>query len=567
MLPYMPASGRTTPPSSAQSFLAPLWQVRAIWAFGSAATATAAIGTVFLVVGETIDVRSAVFALAGAMAVLYGRGRPYLHRASTVVTIAATITALSLVATVTASTDWGLLATLTAGAAVAAMVTDALRTPVPGPTIVLVAATIVAAIPQTGSGGLFHRTLMLALGGASALIATLSPWVLRRHGPETKAVAEAFTQIAATLGAVNSPHFLRAHQTAWTRVTDARRTLLRAGPVKRRNQEHSVGLGAVLDEGVTLLQHALVADRRGLDPRPELLAHTQATADMLAKGQQPRALDSVSGSDLGRHLDIDTERAGLRPMWSAGRLAHPARLMTATLASGAIAVFIGLDRWYWAPVCAVATIWSSDTWVTVHRALQRAGATIVGAVGGVALVDLHLNFAAGAVLVAALFFAAELLFPRNYGYAMTPVSAMIVLIIGLASPVAVDGWALAGDRVVAAILGSILGVLTVLTVWPTTATRQLHPALDRSSRVQQMVEVALQRESVSPVEISTLHAELVVDLLALDRARQSALGELRGRRAVGALETQADVIAGAGLEQLVELSEAELGNRAWALPL
>jgi uncharacterized protein YybS (DUF2232 family) len=90
-------------------------------------------------------------ALAGAMAVLFARGEPYIHRARTVVTVGLLILAFSVTAAVVSAHRWELLAVLTVAAAAAATTTEILRAPVPGPTTILVAVTIVAAVPYQGT--------------------------------------------------------------------------------------------------------------------------------------------------------------------------------------------------------------------------------------------------------------------------------------------------------------------------------------------------------------------------------------------------------------------------------
>ena len=130
---------------------------------------TAAIVTAFGAVGWAYGAQAAVMALAGAMAVLFARGEPYLHRARAVIGIGLLILVLSAAATVAAPSSWALLAVLTPGAAGAGVVTETLRTAVPGSTMVLVPATMVAAIPGGTGVELGHRADMVGLGCALAL--------------------------------------------------------------------------------------------------------------------------------------------------------------------------------------------------------------------------------------------------------------------------------------------------------------------------------------------------------------------------------------------------------------
>ena len=118
-------------------------------------------------------------------------------------------------------------------------------------------------------------------------------------------------------------------------------------------------------------------------------------------------------------------------------LAYAFRLAVATSLSGCIALSIGLDHWYWTPVCAVATVFGSDTFVTWQRAAQRAIGTVAGCLVGATILLFEPSLTAGVTIIGVLLFTGELLFPRNHGFAMTPITAMIVIIIALASPVPV----------------------------------------------------------------------------------------------------------------------------------
>ena len=579
----IPAAGGGIALPPRRRFVRPLVSTRHIWPLGAAAVGTATIVTAFGLAGWAYGAQSAVMALAGAMAVLFARGEPYLHRAGAVIGVSLLILALSAAASVAAPYSWALLAVLTAGAATAGVVTEALRTSVPGPTLVLVPATIVAAIPGRTGVDLGHRAGMIGLGCALALVMTLSPWLVSRYGPEARALAAAYQAIAQALRAVGIPAFHRQRSTAWSALTTAERALTLAARVPGRNQKRASTLRTLARYGDALLVQAERMHAAANPPSETAAAAAQQVAEHLrarprllrvagplrpdtdaaqARAQTALAFSGGSASPLVSHRAIGRRRPRRqsRVVLSWRGLTYPTRLALAALAAGSIAIGIGLDRWYWVPVCAVATIWGSDTWITWHRAVQRAVATAVGCLAAAGLVQVHIGFATGVVLVGALFFAGELLFPRNYGFALAPVSAMILIIIHLASPVGIDGWTLAAQRISAAGLGSGLGLLAVLVAWPLNATTQLAGMLATAKRLQGRIRGQLATGRLRGEDLMPLRGQLLDNLIRVDRTAGLALGEFRARAVARDRYLQAAAVAGSGYQLLGQLDDYITGE-------
>jgi uncharacterized membrane protein YccC len=567
-----------------RAFLRPLLAVRPIWALGSASIATTAVLLAFGVVGEAEGARSAVMALAGAMAVLFARGEPYIHRARTVVTIGLLILAFSVAAAVVSAHPWELLAVLTVAAAAAATTTEILRTPVPGPTIILVAVTIVAAVPYQGNSDLRHRAVTIALGSVVALLVTLTPWILRRHAPEERALAKAFQAIASTLRTAGASGFAGQLTSAWVSLDAAERALAAGAPVPGRNDQRHSQLWALIDHGARLLGQAQTLHADGstaaqeaievirgiagqIHPKPHLRRVIQAAAPgnpvdangdaVLAQAHSARAVLDETRNRLpsSRQPRKIVPLLRVRAVLSRNGMAYPTRLALITLVSGAVAIGFGLDRWYWTPVCAVATIWGSDTWVTWHRGVQRAAATVAGCVIGIGLLQLNLGFAEGIAIVGLLFFAGELLFPRNYGFAMTPITAMIIVIVQLASPAAVNGWSLAADRVTAAALGSALGLVAVLFLWPRSATSRLAQNLESLEELETEISGRLALADVSDAVRESLRRQLIGSLIEVERSAHVAAGEFRARSAMRGLFTAVASVSVRGYQLIAQLDD------------
>jgi hypothetical protein len=112
-----PASVRPAPPRA--QLVGPVFTIRPGWAVGRAFVATAAVTLALVGVWRLFDTQSAVTAVAGAMAVLFARGEPYVHRARTVVAFGLLVIAMSGAAVVASKSDWYLLGAVTVMAGVA----------------------------------------------------------------------------------------------------------------------------------------------------------------------------------------------------------------------------------------------------------------------------------------------------------------------------------------------------------------------------------------------------------------------------------------------------------------
>jgi uncharacterized membrane protein YccC len=492
---------------------------------------------------------SAVVALAGALAVLFARGEPYVHRARTVLAFGLLIVGMTTAACLASGSAWVLLATLTALSGLAGWATQTMGTPVPGPALLVIPPTIVSGIPPYGESSLLgHRVAMVAVGAGIALATTMAPWLVLRHGPEQRAVAAAHRATADALAAMGAPQFDAVRSAAWAAVDHAYRTLSLAGQVTRRHGRQRLW---TLTDRATHLLHAAEAKafHDGATAPADLVMSLRQLAARL-HGRLP-LLRSDTRRSAAEDLSEAT-RAVMEHAWSGP--SHPApadvlqrvrsayritplslftardsgpamviRLMLVTAVSGATAIGLGLEHWVWTPVCAVAVVWGSHAWMTWYRAVQRGLGTVLGCFLGLGLLQLHTGFPVTVLLVATLLFCAELSFPRNYGIAMALITAMLLLLISSASPAAPDGPALAWSRVCTNLIGSAFGVAGVLLLLPTPNTRLLARRVAASLRLQETLLAAGLTERDGLVHRGR------IDLVTLDRLASDALGEALGR--------------------------------------
>ncbi|MFJ9031040.1 FUSC family protein [Streptomyces sp. NPDC102274] len=568
----------------------PLFAVKPVWLPGQAAVAGATVTITLAGVWSVSDAGSAVMSLAGAMTVLFARGEPYVHRARTVTGFALLVMAMSAGALWLADSRWTLLALLTVMAGLAAAATEIMRTPVPGPALLLVPTTIVVGVPLTHTSELWHRVAMMAIGAAVALVVTLAPWLLSRQGPEHRAVLAAYRAIADAARSTATARFAVDRSAAWTAVARAQRALALARGVPGRNTENVGRLCALGDHAPRVLHTLeLVALQEGAELPARVLERTRALPAVVARLAAGQAVavhpveHPASAGPVVRALEHEladvprvAERTDVRQAGQAdpGRVGSPrllrplcrrewalvVRVTVLTLVTGAVTILIGLDRWYWAPVCAVATLSGSHTWMTWYRAAQRGLATVVGGVVGVVLLQPRLPFPAVIVIVGALFFLAELSFPRNYGLAMIFVTPMVLLTIHSAGPVPLNAAALSWDRIATTLVGCVCGVLGVLLLLSSPSTRLLAERIGRSLELQRALVADAPAHSAARHD-TQLCALIRTDLAELHLLATDALGEARGNRRARALWPVALSVSRTGY---VLLALSALAPESWA---
>ncbi|MDR6289954.1 putative membrane protein YccC [Inquilinus ginsengisoli] len=152
---------------------------------------------------------------------------------------------------------------------------------------------------------------------------------------------------------------------------------------------------------------------------------------------------------------------------------HALRCMVCVVAAEALGRAIGLPQYYWIAMTVVIVL-KPDFGGTVSFGLLRMFGTLAGLLLATGLA--HLVFAhplAQALLVGPLYFAFRYLVPVHYGLAVSLLTAVVVLLLGLAGlPAGVSVL----DRGVATVLGSLLGLAAYL-LWPTWERRRERPVI------------------------------------------------------------------------------------------
>ncbi|MFR9792808.1 FUSC family protein [Streptomyces sp. MB22_4] len=448
----------------------------------------------------------AVYTMAGSLCALYGHNRPYAARARALVWVVLGMVAGVAAALVTASLTSDAVILVTVGAVLAAAqkaVCDATRVGPPGNVIFTFISSASLFAPQTLGEVPGHLALALAAGAWSWLVG-MAPGLVRPHGPERRATAQALNATAAyaeTRGTGEGHAGARAAGAA--AVHAAWQSLLAVGDrpdATRRALER-------------LLVRAEVALAAPADTDP---ARLRAWARELRGLRRTLSLE-IPGEYADELLGVDTELALPRPSLRR-RLAPLAPIAARTAIGCALAGYaslaLGVGRPYWALVTA-ASLYQANVTLTWRRGVQRVVGNLVGVLAFAVLAPLaHANALALVLCCAALNFGAEALIGRNYWLGSICVTPMALLITEFAH--VQDSAELMTDRIADTLLGAIVGFVAAVAVTNRRAGDRLEQAL---------TEVERARESAA-----RLLAEARPDPRALDGARRglaSALVDLR----------------------------------------
>ena len=272
-------------------------------------------------------------------------------------------------------------------------------------------------------------------------------------------------------------------------------------------------------------------------------------ADLLALAQAMRHLENANdalGQLFGRRRRLSdilrlpvsfrrpsgaalaTLRAHLTPHSAIFR--HALRVaVIAALGTAAITRF-ALAHGIWLPLTALVIL-QPDYGGTISRALQRTAGTVAGAlVAGVLLATVH-GSAAFDAAIAALLFATFALIRRRYGYAITFLTPIVMLLIGAGSA---DPWIDLVERIVYTLVGAALALAAGYGLWPQWESERLSDRLAAAIRADRDYVVAalagLATGAAPDAALAQLRRHAEITAGNADAAFQRMLGEPAHRR-------------------------------------
>ncbi|MBX4176327.1 FUSC family protein [Streptomyces geysiriensis] len=501
-----------------------------IW-FKPALSSVAAVAPPNLILLALGRLDLAMYTMAGSLCALYAHNRPYAARARVLAWVVLGMLGGVAVALVAASLTRNAVVLVTVGALLAAAqktLCDATRIGPPGNVILTFISSAALFVPQTFAQIPGHLALGAA-AGAWAWIVGMAPALVRPHGPERRATAQALNAAAAyadTRGTGDGHTAARA--AGYAAVQAAWQTLL-ALPAQgtrattRRALEH-------------LVVRAEVALAAPADAEPERLRDwaraLRGTGRIPRTGPVPGAADELLG--------VDTELAAppAAPVAAARPLA-PIALRTALgcALAGYASLALGIGRPYWALVTAAA-LYQANLTLTWSRAVQRVVGNLAGVLLFAALAPLaHLGQALLVLFCLALNFGAEALITRNYwlgSVCVTPMALLITEFAGYQRP-----GELITERVVDTLVGALVGFLAAVVVTNRRAGSRVGQAVGVADRAREHAARLLAEPDPAPAALEAARRALAAALTDLRATVDAAAGEWWG----GALPQERVVLA------------------------
>ncbi|MGW2294303.1 FUSC family protein [Streptomyces violaceorubidus] len=467
----------------------------------------------------------AMYTMAGSLCALYAHNRPYAARARTLAWVVLGMIGGLAVALVTASLTREAVVLVAVGALLAAVqkaLCDATRVGPPGNVVLTFISSAALFVPQTLGQVPGHLALAVA-AGLWAWLVGMAPALVRPHGPERRATAQALNAAAA---------YAAAHGTAPARAADH-------APAR------AAGYAAVQAAWQTLLalpstgarattRHALerlvvraeVALAAPADTDPERL---RAWARALrGDGRIPRTGDAPGDRD--ELLGVDAERAARpAPLWQRLGPLTPiaARTALGCALAGYASLALGIGRPYWALVTAAA-LYQANLTLTWSRAVQRVVGNLAGVLLFAAIVPLaHLGQVLLVLCCLAFNFGAEALITRNYwlgSVCVTPMALLVTEFAGYQAP-----GELMTERAVDTLVGALVGFLAAVVVTNRRAGNRVEQAVTAADRAREHAARLLAEPVPDPGAMEAARRGLAAALTDLRATADGAAGEWWGR--------------------------------------
>ena len=453
----------------------------------------------------------AMYTMAGSLCALYAHNRPYAARARVLARVVLGMLGGLAVALVTASLTGNALVLVTVGALLAAAqkaLCEATRLGPPGNVVLTFVSSAALFAPQSLGQVPGHLALGLA-AGAWAWLVCMAPGLLRPHGPERRATAQALNAAAAyadTRG-TGTGH-ARARTAATAAVLAARQALLTGGA-------RSASARPALAH---LLLRAEIALAAPADADPERL---RAWARALrGTGPVRHDYDGVPTAP-----EPDAQEGPAERLWH--RLVPLAPIAARTALGCALAGYaslaLGIGRPYWALVTAAA-LYQANLALTWNRSVQRVVGNLAGVLVFTAVAPLaHLGQAALVLCRLAFGFGAEALISRNYwlgSVCVTPMALLITEFTGYQDP-----GDLVTERIVDTLVGALLGLAAAVAVTNRRAGARLGHALAAAERARERAARLLAEPHPAPGALEAARRALAAALVELRATADAASGE------------------------------------------
>ncbi|MFB7505354.1 FUSC family protein [Streptomyces broussonetiae] len=485
-----------------------------IW-FKPALSVVAAVAPPNLILLALGRLDLAMYTMAGSLCALYGHNRPYAARARLLARVVLGMVAGLAVALLAASLTTDAVVLVTIGAVMAAVqkaVCDATRLGPPANVVLTFISSASLFAPQSLGQVPGHLGLALA-AGAWAWLVGMAPGLLRPHGPERRATAQALNAAAvyaATRGTADG--HARARTASAAAIHAAWQSLLAAGTRPDRSRR-------ALEQ---LLVRAEVALAAPADCDP---ARLRAWArELRGTGRIPRVANPRASADELLGIDVEPAQPSRRLRQRLAPLAPIAvRTAIGCALAGYASLALGVGRPYWALVTA-ASLYQANVTLTWSRGVQRVVGNLLGVLAFAALAPLaHLHPAVLVLCCLALNFGAEALIGRNYWLGSVCVTPMALLITEFAH--AQDPGRLMTERALDTLVGALVGFVAAVAVTNRRAGDRLEQALTTAERARENTARLLAEPHPASTALESARRTLAGALAELRATADAAAGE------------------------------------------
>ncbi|MER6068470.1 FUSC family protein [Streptomyces sp. NPDC001817] len=485
-----------------------------IW-FKPALSVVAAVAPPNLILLALGRLDLAMYTMAGSLCALYGHNRPYAVRARVLAWVVLGMVGGLAVSLLAASLTGNAVVLVTVGAVMAAVqktACDATRLGPPAHVVLTFISSASLFAPQTLGQVPGHVGLALA-AGVWAWLVGMAPGLLRPHGPERRATAQALKAAAAyadTRGTADG--HARARAASAAAIHAAWQSLLAAGTRPDRTRR-------ALERLVVRAEVALAAPA-DTDP-----ARLRAWArELRGTGRIPRVESPCESAD--ELLGLDAELA-LAPRPLRQRLAPLAPIAARTAIgcalAGWVSLALGVGRPYWALVTA-ASLYQANVTLTWSRGVQRVVGNVLGVLVFAVVAPLaHLHPVALVLSCLALNFGAEALIARNYWLGTVCVTPMALLITEFAR--AQNPAELITERVADTLVGALVGFVAAVAVTNRRAVDRLEHALTTAEHARENAARLLAEPHPAPRALESARRGLTAALADLRATADAASGE------------------------------------------
>jgi uncharacterized membrane protein YccC len=337
-------------------------------------------------------------------------------------------------------------------------------------------------------------TLLWFLAGVGWWLVLLVPgWLVFPWAAEQRRVAAVYRALAVNLRALGTEDFGAARCDAVAALNLAFEELFsHRATVSRRDRELALLL-SLLRQARLVAEATVVLDDAGERPPPQAAAQADALASAVLDGAAVSAIGAPPTASpavfalyrvLNQAVGVVSGRSAPRPRGTGygdwpREPARPLLFLARQVRRGSVRMFairlmlcigvatvlsqaLPLHRSYWVPL-TVAVVMKPDLGSVFARALQSGAGTVIGASVGALILASRPSDPLLAIWVAVF----ALLLPygqsRNYGLSTVFFAPLVVLLIDL---FANDGWRLAQDRLIDALLGCGIALLIGYAPWP-----------------------------------------------------------------------------------------------------